>query len=201
MDAHAVLGVPPGASSGEVAAAYRRLAKRWHPDHAGERSAGRMAEINRAYAALRDGSASAQAGERARGAPAPPRPRVAGEWLPAATRRALGPELTRVLFDGEPVALVARAATWASPRTVLAVTDRRLLWLHDDAVMDRVRALRFEQVAEVEPVRLAWPRRRHAVLRLKLRGGRRLSFAELEPASAEAIAGRIRASLTRDHRP
>jgi hypothetical protein len=148
-----------------------------------------MAEINAAYAALRDGDeppVAPPAATSRRRAQAP------GGWLPAATRRALGPELIRALFDREPVALVTRAATWASPHTVLAITDRRLLWLHDDAVMDRVRSLRFDRVTEVERVRLTWPRRRRAVLRLRLRGGRRLAFAELEPTAAATLAGRIR---------
>ena len=53
-DPFAVLGVPPSASAEEVAAAYRRLAKRWHPDRSPDRAAeGRMAEINAAYDLLR----------------------------------------------------------------------------------------------------------------------------------------------------
>ena len=53
-DPFAVLGVAPGASGEEVAAAYRRLAKRWHPDRArGQDAARRMAEINAAYDLVR----------------------------------------------------------------------------------------------------------------------------------------------------
>jgi len=53
-DPFAVLGVTPGASGEEVAAAYRRLAKRWHPDRArGQEAARRMAEINAAYDLVR----------------------------------------------------------------------------------------------------------------------------------------------------
>src|SRR3954454_15337190 len=53
-DPFAVLGVAPGASGEEVAAAYRRLAKRWHPDRAGgQEAARRMAEINAAYDLVR----------------------------------------------------------------------------------------------------------------------------------------------------
>ena len=53
-DPFAVLGVTPGASGEEVAAAYRRLAKRWHPDRAGGQDAARrMAEINAAYDLVR----------------------------------------------------------------------------------------------------------------------------------------------------
>ena len=53
-DPFAVLGVTPGASGEEIAAAYRRLAKRWHPDRAGGQDAARrMAEINAAYDLVR----------------------------------------------------------------------------------------------------------------------------------------------------
>ena len=54
MDPHAVLGLPPGATPEQVAATYRELAKRWHPDRNGGAAAERrMAEINGAYDLLR----------------------------------------------------------------------------------------------------------------------------------------------------
>ncbi|MGX6448247.1 J domain-containing protein, partial [Patulibacter sp. S7RM1-6] len=54
VDPREVLGVGPDAGTAEVTAAFRRLAKRWHPDHAAGRDAGdRMALLNAAYAALR----------------------------------------------------------------------------------------------------------------------------------------------------
>src|SRR3954471_20995187 len=49
VDPYALLGVPPGAGERELARAYRRLAKQWHPDRAGDEAARRMAEINQAY--------------------------------------------------------------------------------------------------------------------------------------------------------
>jgi DnaJ domain len=59
VDDHEVLGVGPDASPDELAAAYRMLARRYHPDqHPGastvEREiwAARMAEVNAAYARL-----------------------------------------------------------------------------------------------------------------------------------------------------
>ena len=48
-----MLGVAPGASPEEVAAAYRDLAKAWHPDRRGEAGEEKMAEINVAYELLR----------------------------------------------------------------------------------------------------------------------------------------------------
>ena len=41
------------------------------------------------------------------------------------------------------------ASTWASPRTILALTDRRLLWLLDDAPVARVRTVPLRDVVEV----------------------------------------------------
>src|SRR5215470_19281819 len=58
VDPYAVLGVRPGSTESEVAAAYKDLAKRWHPDRgAGEEGERRMAEINAAYDAVRAGEA------------------------------------------------------------------------------------------------------------------------------------------------
>lgn len=51
MDPYAVLGVLPDCSDEEIARAYKRLAKRYHPDlHPDNASAAvRMGQINRAY--------------------------------------------------------------------------------------------------------------------------------------------------------
>jgi hypothetical protein len=196
VDPFAVLGVAPGASGEEVAAAYRRLAKRWHPDRArGQEAARRMAEINAAYDLLRS--------ERwldRHGRPTPPaapehapaRRAPAGACLAEVVRRALGRELLGVLEDGETVAIVTPTSTWASPQALLAVTDRRLLWLLDDAPTHRVRSLRFHDVAAVEQG-VRRPLRRSAVLRVRTSAGRKLSFAELRPATAAAIARRLAA--------
>jgi hypothetical protein len=190
-DPFAVLGVERGASAAEVSAAYRRLAKRWHPDRGGgERAAGRMAEINAAYDLLRSERWLEQHG---RPAPAMPVARAraerrrAGAWLADPVRRALGRELLAVLADGEEVTVVTPTATWASPQALLAVTDRRLLWLLDDAPTHRVRALRLRDIEAVEH-RLRRPLRRSAVLYVRTTAGRRLTFAELRPATAAAIA-------------
>jgi hypothetical protein len=214
VDPFAVLGVAPGSPPDEVLAAYRGLAKRWHPDRAGgAEGALRMAQINAAYDMVRTlsvtpiplpGTGAQSAGrdeDRAPGGPArPPRGAAGGAgrggggfWLPEATRRRLGRELLQALAEGEEVPLVTPVATWASPRAVLAATDRRLLWLLDDAVSHRVRSLAFSAIAEVEHG-LRRPLRRRAVLRVSTRTGRRLAFADLAPETAAAIAAHVSAA-------
>ena len=55
FDPYAVLQVVPGCEQEVVHAAYRALARKYHPDHdATRRAEGKMAELNRAYALLRD---------------------------------------------------------------------------------------------------------------------------------------------------
>lgn len=185
MDPFAVLGVEPTASEADVAAAYRELAKEWHPDVRGDAGLARMAEINVAYELLRAGAVR-------RPTPAGPA-RDAPGGLSAALRHALGPELIEALGAGETVRLVTPASTWASPRTILAVTDRRLLWLLDDAPVARVRTAGLRDVAEIAR-RVRRPRRRVATLQLRLTSGRRISFAELRPLTAAAIERHVLAA-------
>jgi DnaJ domain len=189
MDPYAVLGLQPGATPDEVAATYRDLAKRWHPDRGGGREAERrMAEINGAYDLLR-----AESWLRRHAAPAAQRTPPRGAWLPPAIRRALGHELLGALEPHENVWLVTPATTWASPQALLAASDRRLLWLLDDVVTGRVQTLPFTAIEAVEHA-LRRPRRRVATLRLRVRDGRRLAFGELRPATAAALARRIEAA-------
>jgi hypothetical protein len=185
MDPYAVLGVQPGSSPEEVARAYRAKAKEWHPDVRGTEDAlRRMALINAAYEQIRDGRAApaSRAAERR-----PRRPR-AGGWLSGDVRRALGSELLAALEEGEPVELITRASTWASPQTLLAVTDRRLLWLLDDAISHRVRSLAFRAITGVEVKH----RRRSSSVRVSRRRGRPIEFAELPPAIAAAVDDAVR---------
>jgi hypothetical protein len=178
MDPYAVLGVRPGTPEREIAAAYREQAKRWHPDRAGADGEARMAEINHAYEVLR---ATAQHQPRMPGA-SPPRS-AGGGWLADAIRRALGPELLAALNPGESVRLVTPASTWASPRAIVALTDRRLLWLLDDAPVARVRSLVLRDVAEVEQR----TRRKRATVTVHTHSGRHYAFHDLRPHTASTI--------------
>jgi hypothetical protein len=159
----------------------------------------RMTELNVAYELLR-----AEHRPRPPGASVGPRAKVTavpdpgsrarhGAWLPDAVRRALGPELLSALEPEEQVELVTPVATWASPSTLLAVTDRRLLWVLDDAPTHRVRSLHFRDVEHAEQGPM-WPRRSRSRLRVQPRyGRRRWTFSDLRPATAIAIAGLVRA--------
>src|ERR671925_844257 len=94
MDPYEVLELPSGAAPEHVTAAYRELAKRWHPDRAsGPEAERRMAEINAAYDLLR----AAAWMERRDPIPAPPRTPERGAWLappiPRAPRHQLPPRL------------------------------------------------------------------------------------------------------------
>ena len=186
-DPYAVLGVEPGARPDELAAAYRSQAKRWHPDRNGDvESERRMAQVNAAYDLLRAGGGAVAPSAR----PSKSAPAGRGAWLSAAVRRALGRELLEALEPGEDVKWVTPTATWASARALLVVTDRRLLWLLDDAVAARVQWLRLSRIASIRS-QLRRPRRRVAILRVESDDGRKVAFAELRPPTADAIVRHV----------
>ena len=58
QDPYKVLGVAPGASEAEVTKAYRKLAKKYHPDlNPGDANAAKkMSEINEAYDMIKNGT-------------------------------------------------------------------------------------------------------------------------------------------------
>jgi curved DNA-binding protein CbpA len=104
-DAYRVLHVDPAADPDVIAAAYRVLARKLHPDTGGD-DAARMAELTRAYAILRDPQRRLAYDRERRGAvaavtpnPVPPRAeapatgsqldfgRYAGWTLPEVARR------------------------------------------------------------------------------------------------------------------
>lgn len=211
-DPYAVLGVESQASPEELASAYRELAKRHHPDVAGD-DGERMRAINAAYAAVSQrrseragwpGSGSAHAGgggadsvaaprtAAVRSAPAP------GAWLPPDTRRQLGRELLDALSPQEEVLVVADASTWDSPTIRLVATDRRLLWLRDDAPVARVRFLPYAMLEGADG-RVS-RRRRQGELRIKPRDARRISFAAMRPEALQATLREIGPRLPSPHR-
>jgi hypothetical protein len=190
VDPYAILGVSAMVDVKELDAAYAEQVRRWHPDRGGgEEAVRRMAEINAAYDLLRAAAAHTVAPPPR--ATAGPRRAARGGWLPDAVRRALGPELVDALTEREAVRLVTPTSTWASPRAILAVTERRLLWLLDDAPVARVRSLAFRDIAAVS-LRVHRPRRRAATLSLRTSGGRRHSFSDLRPHTAAAIERHVR---------
>ena len=134
MEPHAVLGVSADADEEAIAAAYRKLAKRFHPDARPGRRGRRAAGWPRSTSPTRC-CATAQAEMHARTAPGrrPRRRRTAA----AGQRRARRASWPAALEAGEEVVVVTDAATWDSFRVRLAVTDRRLLWLRADAPTDR----------------------------------------------------------------
>jgi hypothetical protein len=193
VDPHAVLGLDPGASPEEVQRAYRALAKRFHPDRAGEAAGELMISINAAHDLLLGRLEEVHG--HANGATATPEPEqpveIVGDWLAPAVRRVLARELLAALEPGEQVDEVVLTATTDSHDVQLAVTDRRLLWLRDDAIMGRVRYLRHREVASVEG-RSAGRLRRHGQLRVQpVFGGRPLRFFELRPEILARLIARI----------
>jgi len=63
-DPYRVLGVLPTASDEEIAKAFRKMAKKYHPDvnHGAPEAAKRMSEINAAYEQIKSGKASQKNG-------------------------------------------------------------------------------------------------------------------------------------------
>lgn len=83
LDAHAVLGVTPGASRSEIRRAYRRLALRTHPDVAGADATADMARLNGARDELDarfPGAAPGPGSDPGAGAGGPAAPRRPPEW-------------------------------------------------------------------------------------------------------------------------
>jgi hypothetical protein len=200
VDPHAVLGLDPDASPDEVHHAYRALAKRFHPDRAGEGAGELMISINAAYDLLRErleeghvvGPDAAAVNGTAPATP-PPTVAIAGAWLAPNVRRVLARELLAALEPDEAVDEVVLTSTGDSHDVQLAITDRRLLWLRDDAIMGRVRSLRYRDLAAVEQ-RAAGRLRRGGQLRVRATGSTRWQrFFDLQPDVLARLAGRISA--------
>jgi molecular chaperone DnaJ len=67
-DYYALLGVHAGADSEELRRAWRQLALRWHPDHAGDSATATFRQLSEAYAVLSDPVARAAYDRRRRAA-------------------------------------------------------------------------------------------------------------------------------------
>lgn len=79
-DAYAILGVARDADDQAIARAHRRLARRYHPDLAGEGATREMIRINAAFEAIR--TAAARAEYDAARKPPPPRDGTGGAGKP-----------------------------------------------------------------------------------------------------------------------
>ena len=95
-DPFQILGLPPGASDAEIKRAYRALAKRYHPDSAGERALPRFLAIQAAYDMLTTPGRPPVTGAKP-SPPAPPRDRTstADADRARATREAFRARRTR----------------------------------------------------------------------------------------------------------
>ena len=202
MDPHDILGLEPGASPDEVHRAYRDLAKRFHPDRVGAKEGEMMISINAAYDLLRDRLEEGHGGEAPRRAPttgsadadAPPDDGtiIAGAWLAPAVRRVLARELLRALEPGEQVEDVILTSTSDAHDVQLALTDRRMLWLRDDAIMGRVRSVRYHELHDVQAKRARFGN----TGQLRVRSGptgRWLRFFDLRPEVLQRVTTRISA--------
>ncbi len=120
FDPYAVLQVLPSAEPEVVNAAFKALALKYHPDHdATRRAAEKMAELNRAYAMLRD-EPSRAAHDRSR------RVSVAGVSVAASSvARAVPPPANR---SPGSVLTFGRYAGW-SLRDLARRDPEYLLWL------------------------------------------------------------------------
>jgi hypothetical protein len=81
LDPYAVLGISPGASMAEVKRAYRRMAKVFHPDSAGEAAVPKFLAIHEAYEAIVAGR--------------PMRPQTAASWRRASSSWTADPARAR----------------------------------------------------------------------------------------------------------
>jgi hypothetical protein len=102
-DPFRVLGLPRDATQAEVKRAYRRLAKTFHPDAAGEATVARFLEIQSAYETLVGGAGAG--GRRSRARPGPPTAREPWRADPERARDAREPGRGRARrgpTDGRP---------------------------------------------------------------------------------------------------
>src|SRR5450432_2330105 len=115
-DPYQTLGLAPGATSAEIKRAYRRLAKAYHPDSAGERALPRFLAIQAAYERLTSGQPGAKStggatgGARRGPAPGPATPPPSRPWSADAERA----RATRDAFRKRSTRTGARSAAGAT---------------------------------------------------------------------------------------
>ena len=154
VDFYAALGLPPDADDTTIRLAYRRLARRYHPDIAGEESLRRMQLLNEAYQTLSDPerrrvydatrpqpSGSAAPPPPATSPATPPRQpvREAPRSAPRATTSASAGPLRRIaaLDDDEVSAIVSVAMAYGGAVVATGHIDGQIaLWdvAHDHIV-------------------------------------------------------------------
>lgn len=113
-DPHDVLGVPRGASAADVQAAYRRLARRYHPDAPDGGDPARMRAVNAAYAALRTGAGDAHVPRLSQfSPPEPPKTETSTEEFQRAParRRVVVAVLAGVVLFGVAVAAIGASGS------------------------------------------------------------------------------------------
>jgi molecular chaperone DnaJ len=112
-DHYALLGVSENVSDAELRRAWRRLARRCHPDHAGPQSTGAFQKISAAYAVLCDPVSRAAYDRRPRGDAAAP---VKGE-----VKRPRAPSVMLSRLSGNINALLACGIARVVDRGVIEI--------------------------------------------------------------------------------
>lgn len=176
-DPYRVLGVPSAATAEQIASAYRRLARRHHPDVSPESGAEqRMAEINAAWTLLRDPTRRA-AWDRSQGiGPAYQGTDGAGARRPGGTTGHGRSTTWRRGPDGEGAA----GPPPGSPRGSVLPFGRHIGWS-------------LGEIARVDPGYLVWleGRREGAPYREEIEG----LLAGIRPRAAESGTARKRRRL------
>jgi DnaJ-like protein len=134
MSPYDILGVSPGADAATIRAAYRRLAKRYHPDHNPDdpTAAARMAAINAAYDTLTRSSIPGISAVRSSAGASPTtrmfvvllvlaisgagKTRALGKWLS-------GERIAHVVVGAPTIALVTEVAEWLQRYKVSVPVD------------------------------------------------------------------------------
>ncbi|HEX6122469.1 MAG TPA: DnaJ domain-containing protein [Ktedonobacterales bacterium] len=129
-DYYAALGLTPAADEAAIRAAYRRLARRYHPDVAGPAGLPRMRALNAAYAILGDPEQRAAYDQRHGFAiapsPAPSTPRPTPMPRAGSLRASAGPFQRIVTLDAPPMPVAALALAGQSGTLALGLLDGHL---------------------------------------------------------------------------